>query len=142
VLTVKNFKTLLHLFFLGVWGRTWIWAQCFIPIRQALCYLNHTFSHFALIIFGDGVLWTICQGQPQIMILPSQSPTQVSRIIGVSHRYSANNLTSYMKWIHQPLTFNQYAITACSHVAHLQSEKVFVLFTSSSFYWHLLLSKA
>jgi hypothetical protein len=39
--------------------------------------------HFALIIFGDGVLQTICPDWPQTTILPI-STSQRARIIGVS----------------------------------------------------------
>jgi hypothetical protein len=66
-------------------GGSGVWVQCFVLSKQCSTTWDIPPVHFALVILGDGVSWTICLGWPQILILPI-SASQVARITGSSHQ--------------------------------------------------------
>jgi hypothetical protein len=69
-------------FFWWIWT---VWTQGFTLAGQMLYHLSHTCSPFCMVIFGDGVLWTIYPGWSQTTILEI-SASQVARITGMSHQ--------------------------------------------------------
>jgi Na+-driven multidrug efflux pump len=80
VTIVNNYA--LYISFLFVLLCWWAWGLNlgFTSANQVLYCLNHTSSHFALVI-----LRTIYLGCPRTTILP-MSASQIARIIGMNHR--------------------------------------------------------
>jgi hypothetical protein len=66
-------------------GGVWTWGHF-----QSRCSTTWVIPpvHFALVIFGDRVSWTICPGWPQTSVLLT-SVSQVAGITSVSHQHLA-----------------------------------------------------
>jgi hypothetical protein len=68
------------------------WLRLEFELRALLYHHSTAWAtppvQFALIIFGDGILGTICPGLPRTVTLPI-STSQVARITGVSHQCPA-----------------------------------------------------
>jgi hypothetical protein len=95
VLTWINHKTCLSILLFCFWGVfvclfvlwDWVWTQGF-ALAKVLYHLSCTSCLFCSDYFGDGVLWTVCPGWPQTLVLLI-SAFQVARISVVSHRRPA-----------------------------------------------------
>jgi hypothetical protein len=61
-----------------------VWTQGFALAKQVLYCLKHTSSVLCFSYFGDGLLWTVCSGWPQAVILLI-SASHIARITGMSH---------------------------------------------------------
>jgi hypothetical protein len=68
-LLLTNTFVFTYLFLFINFSGTGAWSQNFMLPKQALYCLSHNSSSLCSSYFGDGFLWTICQGWPWTMIL-------------------------------------------------------------------------